>query len=300
MQDWNDLYYFAQAVNHGGFAAAGRALNQPKSKLSRRVAQLEDRLGVRLIERSSRRFLLTEIGQGFYESCKSMLSEAERAEAVVAQVHREPAGYVLMSCPIGFAGHLSETLPGFLKRYPQIKLQVMITNRFVDLHEERIDVSVRMRTTQENDESLTALGLGKVRRILVASPEMAAQLSGINHVAELAQVPTVSMTNAGRYDAWRFISPEGAEVEFKHEPRFACTDQQALINAVSAGIGVGLMLDYVCAKEIENGTLVRLLPAWQAVIGNVYLVHRGRRGLSPAVRALVDFLASLFDEPFIQ
>ncbi|HEX9447276.1 MAG TPA: LysR family transcriptional regulator, partial [Dongiaceae bacterium] len=129
MQDLNDLFFFAEVVAHGGFAAAGRALRQPKSKLSRRVAQLEERLGVRLIERSSRRFRVTEIGQSYYAHCRTALAEVARAEAAVAQAQAEPKGLIRVSCPIGLMEPIGEILPDFMTRHPKVKVQILATNR---------------------------------------------------------------------------------------------------------------------------------------------------------------------------
>jgi DNA-binding transcriptional LysR family regulator len=122
MQDLNDFYYFAEVVAHGGFAAAGRALNIPKSKLSRRIAQLEQRLDARLIERSTRRFRVTEVGQAFYERCRTLLMDAESAEAVVAEARGEPQGVVRFSCPIGLVEPLQPLIAAYLEDHPKVRL----------------------------------------------------------------------------------------------------------------------------------------------------------------------------------
>ena len=120
--DLNDYAYFAEVVAHGGFAAAGRALREPKSKLSRRIAGLEERLGLRLIERSSRRFRVTDTGQAFYERCRAMLAEAEQAEALVMQARAEPHGRIRVSCPTGMIEAISGLISSFLARYPKVRL----------------------------------------------------------------------------------------------------------------------------------------------------------------------------------
>src|SRR3954453_17995785 len=145
MQDLNDYALFAAVILHGGFASAGRAVGMPKSTLSRRIATLEARLGIRLIERSSRRFRVTEIGQAFNDRCRAMLAEAEQAEALVVQAQSEPQGQVRFSCPHGLVEVLSSGLPAFLARYPKVRLQVIATDRAVDLIAERIDLALRVR-----------------------------------------------------------------------------------------------------------------------------------------------------------
>jgi DNA-binding transcriptional LysR family regulator len=188
--DLNDYIYFAEVVAHGGFAPAGRSLRQPKSKLSRRVAGLEARLGVRLIERSTRRFRVTEVGQAFYERCRAIMLEAEQAEAVVAQAQAEPHGRVRFSCPTGLVETLSASLPDFLARHPKVHLQVIAIDRAVDLIAERIDVALRVRTALTSDAELTMRSLGRSRRILVASPAFANGVS--TDIAGLETLPTLS------------------------------------------------------------------------------------------------------------
>lgn len=144
--DLNDLAYFAEVVNHGGFAAAGRALREPKSKLSRRVSGLEERLGLRLIERSSRRFRVTETGQEFYERCRAMLAAAEQAEALVLEAQAEPHGRIRFSCPTGMVAPVSDLITSFLARFPKVRIQLVATDRGVDLIDERIDLALRVRT----------------------------------------------------------------------------------------------------------------------------------------------------------
>src|SRR3984957_7352125 len=176
MQDLNDILYFSQVVTHGGFAAAGRALHVPKSKLSRRVAQLEDRMGARLIERSSRRFRVTEIGGAFYEQCQTALTAAERAEAIVVASLTEPRGVVRFSCPTGLVEIVSRALPDFLKLYPRGRVQIVAVDRAVDLIKEHIDVALRVRLKLDTDASLTVRTVAHSRRILVASPILANDL----------------------------------------------------------------------------------------------------------------------------
>src|SRR5258708_1616973 len=188
MQDLNDFYYFVEVVTHGGFASAGRALGAPKSKLSRRIAQLEDRLGVRLIERSTRRFRVTDLGRIFYERCRGMMTEVEGAEAIVAEMLGEPGGLIRFSCPLAMMEPITPVLTTWLARHLAVHLEIIATNRTVDLIEERIDVALRVRETLDRDLSLTMRSLAVSHRILVASPEVAAAIgkdAGISQLAAL-------------------------------------------------------------------------------------------------------------------
>ncbi|WP_437562804.1 LysR family transcriptional regulator [Sorangium sp. So ce542] len=292
MQDLNDFFFFAEVVANGGFAKAGRALRQPKSKLSRRIAQLEARLGVRLIERSSRRFSVTEVGQAFYERCRSVMSEVALAEAVVAEAQGEPQGLVRLSCPTGLMELVGPILPSFMERYPRVALQVIPTNRRVDLIEERIDIALRVRTKLDTDATLTRKTLAKSRRLLVASPALARRLGGAPEIAALASVPTLSQSEQAGGDAWELVGPDGQTHVVHHAPRLSCGDFAALREAAIAGLGVALLPDHIAAADLRAGKLVRVFPEWYVTEGIVHLVFTSRRGLPPAVRALIEHLAS--------
>ena len=150
MQDLNDLYFYVQIVDHGGFAPAGRALGLPKSTLSRRLAALEERLGVRLIQRSSRHFSVTEIGQMYYQRCVAMLVEADSAQDIIERHRSEPQGSVRISCPLALLDYgVNELLARYMAAYPQVKLEVESTNRRVDVIREGFDVALRVRAAQD-------------------------------------------------------------------------------------------------------------------------------------------------------
>jgi DNA-binding transcriptional LysR family regulator len=289
--DLNDLAYFAEIVTHGGFAAAGRALQEPKSKLSRRIAGLEERLGLRLIERSSRRFRVTETGQAFYERCRAMLAEAEQAEALVMQAQVEPHGRVRFSCPTGMVGPVSGVITSFLVRYPKVRLQLVVTDRGVDLIEERIDLALRVRVELTTDAELTVRSLGQSIRILVASPQVASLISSVE---QLATSPTLSTNDEQDVVNWDLVADDGRKHTVRVEPRIGCADRDQLLSAALAGLGVALLPDRVCRPALNAGQLVRVLPDWHGQIGIVHLVFTTRRGLSPAVRALIDHLAKDF------
>ncbi|MGT2480894.1 LysR family transcriptional regulator [Methylobacterium oryzae CBMB20] len=290
--DLNDYVYFAEVVSHGGFAAAGRALHQPKSKLSRRIAALETRLGARLIERSSRRFRVTEVGQGFYERCRAMMLEAERAEALVAEAQAEPHGRIRMSCPTGLAAIVAARVRGFLVRYPKVRLQLVVTDRPVDLIEERIDVALRVRLDLTSDASLTMRTLGSSRWILVAAPQVARRLGP--DIAALATVPTLGTRDDPGEAEWRLERGDGTVFTLRHEPRLTCSDFGALRDAAADGLGVAFLPDHACTDAVAAGRLVPVYPEWRGQRGIVHIVFTTRRGLPPAVRVLIDHLAVTF------
>ncbi|MET0207605.1 MAG: LysR family transcriptional regulator [Burkholderiaceae bacterium] len=292
--DLNDLYYFAQVVEQRGFAAAGRVLHEPKSKLSRRISALETRLGVRLLERSSRSFRVTEVGEAFYEHCKNISREAGDAQALVAQTHAEPQGKIRFSCPTGLLDLLSPSLPAFLHRYPKLRLQVLAVDRPVDLIQEGIDLALRVRIEMTSDSGLIMRTLGMSRRILVASPSTARGIGA--RIESLPELSTLSTDDTTGDVVWRLEGPGGEVRKIQIEPRLACADFEAVRNAAVAGLGVAFLPDHTCRDLLEAGSLVRVFPEWRGLEGTVHLVFTTRRGLPLAVRAFIDHLVAAFPE----
>lgn len=291
--DLNDYVLFAEVVAHGGFAAAGRALRQPKSTLSRRIAALETRLGVRLIERSTRRFRVTEVGQAFHERCRLLMLDAQQADAVVAEALSEPHGLVRCSCPVNLVETLSPIFLAYMRRYPRVRLQIVATDRPIDLIAERVDLAIRVRLSLETDAALTLRTLGGSTRILVADPELA-QRCERRDLATLADLPTLSPTDQLGELEWELVDAEGEARTVRHTPRMTCGDYAALREAAAAGLGVALLPDHACRDLLASGRLVRVFPDWSSRVGIVHVVFTTRRGLPPAVRALIDQLAEAF------
>ena len=174
MRDFNDLQFFAAVVQHHGFSAGARALGLPKSRVSRRVAELEERLGVRLLDRTTRGMNLTEVGQQVFEHARAAVIEAEAAEDAALRMQSEPRGLVRMSCPLGLQTAVAAGLPRFLAAHPRLRLQCIVTNRRVNLIHEGIDVAIRVRERLDTDAELQMKRIGVSKRILVASPTLLA------------------------------------------------------------------------------------------------------------------------------
>jgi DNA-binding transcriptional LysR family regulator len=292
VQDLNDLYLFSAVVTHKGFSAAARALHLPKSRLSKRVARLEEQLGVRLLERSTRAMRVTDVGQAFFEKCEVVLSGVEAAKAVVAETLSEPKGIVRVSCPPALAKTLlARALPSFATRYPLVRVLVSALNRPVDLIDERIDVALRARSNLQTDPDLMMRVLWRGKSILVASPEFVAQHAPIT-VAALSQLPTLSPRDDVERDTWRLLGPDAETVEISIQARIACNDFDVILSAAYAGLGVALLPEYVCAAQLASGGLVRVLPEWGSPEVTIHLVFTARRGLPPAVRAFIDHLVA--------
>lgn len=295
MQDLNDLYYYVQVVDHGGFAPAGRALGMPKSKLSRRVALLEERLGVRLIQRSTRRFTVTEIGQTYYTHCKAMLVEAQAAEEAIALTHAQPRGIVRMTCPVALLdARISDMVADFLVAHPLVEIHLEETNRRVDVLGEGIDVAIRVRPPPLEDSDLVMRVLGERNQCLVACPQLLEQIGTPQSPADLAGLPSMDLGLPQHEHAWNLIGPDGAHAAIRHKPRLVTRGMLALRSAAVAGVGIVQLPTMIVREQLERGELVRVIPGWAPRREIVHAVFASRRGLLPAVRTLVDFLAERF------
>lgn len=291
-QDLNDLYYYVQVVDHGGFAQAGRALGVPKSKLSRRIGKLEERLGVRLIQRSSRSFSVTELGQVYYGRCRAMLVEADAAQTVIESTHAEPCGIVRLSCPIGLLhAHVGEMLADFAALYPGVSVQLTGINRAVDVVAEGLDLAIRVRPLPLDDSDLAMRVLGYAAQYLVASPALIERHGMPRSPVDLVPWPSLGH---GPGQAWTLLGGDGAQAAQHHEPKFMTTDMLTLRQAAIAGIGVVQLPAMMVRAELADGRLVRLLPDWAPRREIIHIVFPSRRGLLPSVRALIDFLAERF------
>lgn len=293
MRDLNDLNFFASVVAHEGFSAAARALGVPKSRLSRRVAALEAQLGVRLVERSSRRFKVTDVGRDVYRHARAVLSEAEAIEEVVSRLKAEPQGLVRISCPPGADRLLGAALPKFLARHPQLRVQVIVSNRRVDLIEEGVDIAVRARDELDGHADLQVKIITRLGRMLVASPAFVAAHGEPGTPAEVAAFPTLSLTGQPGLDRWTLVNEEGREEAILHEPRVSASTYPILRQAAINGVGIAILPEYVCRELLEDGRLVRILPGWASRQGILHLVYTSKRGLLPGVRAVIDFAAEV-------
>ena len=293
MRDLNDLNFFAAVVANGGFSAAARALGSPKSRISRRVAALEAQLGVRLIERSTRRFKVTEVGQDVYQHARAALTEAEAIEEVVQRLKAEPQGLVRISCPLDIDRLLGAALPGFLARHPRLRVQVIVSNRRVDLIEESVDIAIRVREKLDTDAELQVKMISRSGGMMVASPGVLAAYPEPAAPADVASLPTLGHTDRPGLDRWTVVNAAGEEAEIAHEPRLSASTFPILRQAAIEGMGVALLPEYACRELLQQGQLVRILPEWTAREGMLHLVFTSRRGLLPGVRALIDFLAEV-------
>ncbi|MCF5041339.1 LysR family transcriptional regulator [Pseudomonas sp. PA-7-1E] len=298
MFDLNELFLYAKVVEYGGFAAAGRALNLPKSTLSRRVSQLEARLGARLIQRSTRQFQVTDIGQAYYRHCVAMIAEAESAEDVIAFNKSEPRGVIRLSCTTALLNYwVAPMLAQFMAQCASVELNVKSFNRKVDIISEGYDMALNLCFPPLESSELVMKVLAKSPQVLVASATFLQDAPLPSLPADLAGLATIHWGNPLLAYLWDLTGPDGATAQVAHTPRLVSDDMSTLKNAALAGVGIANLPQVVVKDELADGRLIAVLPEWQPAEGVITAVFPSRRGLMPSVRSLIDFLGDAFEAP---
>ncbi|MBW9113911.1 LysR family transcriptional regulator [Rhizobium cauense] len=291
MLDLKDVYFFVQVVDRGGFTAAGESLRVPKSTLSHRVRELEDSLGVRLINRTSRQFGMTDVGAEFYQHALQLIQSADTAEEFVRQRLHEPSGTIRITTAVEIAQFaLRDVIPIFLNRYPKVRIVEIATDRLVDMVAEGFDLALRGHVASLQNSTLVQRGIASVPWYLFASPEYLRQAGEVADPDNLSSHSTLANDRHGA-QVWRLKGPLGQEVEVPIEPRFLSNNMIALKEAACANLGVAALPGYMCREDIEAGRLCQILPGWMAADARMSALIPYKSGLLPAVRSLVDFLA---------
>lgn len=305
IDDLNDLYLFARVVEAGGFAAAERDTGIPKSRLSRRIAALEKQLGVRLIHRSAHAFNVTDVGESVYKHARAMADQAQAAVATVADSLNEPSGLIrisssVLTAELNLAGWLGE----FMCRHPKVRVSLELSNRFVDLLAERIDLAIRFSTEPLASADLVARPLGTSRMVLVASPRLLEKYGTPTDLADLAKLPALGQGTLESIRPWSFKGPDGTVVLHHPEARLVVENIIALREAAIRGAGVIQLPWNACEAEIQRGDLRVILDRYSSISPGIYFLYPSRHGVPAAVRALLDFLEERFraahSEPALQ
>lgn len=293
MQDLNDLYYFVQVVEHGGFAAAGRALGIPKSKLSRRILELEERLGARLLHRSTRKLVVTDLGQEYYRHCVAMLIEAGAAQEAIDRSRSEPQGLIRVSAPPALiCFEVAPMIARYMSANPRVVVELLSTSRHVDVIGEGIDVALRVRFPPLEQTELVMRALGESPQRMVGTPALIAGMALPLLPADLGAMPSLDLAPMLPKHIWELHDAGGACVRIFHKPRLVTDDMAQLLHAALQGIGIVKLPTMVVDAHIETGALVDVMPGWMPLGGIVHAVFPSRRGLLPSVRSLIDFLAA--------
>lgn len=293
MQDLNDLRFFVVVVEQNGFAAAARKLNMPRSRLSRRIGLLEESLGVRLIQRTTRHFAVTDIGQEYYRHCVAMLVEAEAAQEVIDRMRSEPQGVVRVSCPSSMIYfQIGDLIARFMKENPKVDVLLESTNRRVDVLREGFDLAIRVRFPPLDDSDLVIRKLADSPQRLVASPSVIADFKRALVPADLTALPSLAWDPQRADHEWCLENAEGATARVHHKPRLMTEDMVALRMAALQGLGVCQLPTMVIREDLREGRLVDVLPEWAPRAGILHAAFPSRRGLLPSVRSLLDFLGA--------
>ena len=280
---------FACVVDEGGFSAAARALDLTPSAVSKQVSRLEDRLGVRLLNRTTRHISLTDEGRAFYERAARIVSEIEEAEESIAAQHGHVRGTLRVASTVVFAKHhVLPLLPEFFKRYPELEVSLEVTDRSVDLVEEGVDVAIRF-TEQLSDRTLVARRLAVNRRVICAAPSYLETHGVPQTPKELSTHNCLRLYTISSFNDWEFEGPDGTAIVHV-SGNFETNSADALYHAVLAGLGVARLSTYVIGPDLKSGRLVRLLPEYVHEKADILAIYPERRNLPPKTRVFIEFL----------
>jgi len=298
MDRFRELETFVAVVEAGSFVLAAEKLRISKSVASRIVAELEERLGGRLLQRTTRRLSLTEAGQAYFERCLQILDEIAEADSAVGRFSSEAVGVLKVNAPLTFGTrYLAHCWGPFLERHPKVRLDVTLIDRQVDLVSEGFDMAVRI-TAQLQESSLIASKLASSKVVMCATPAYLERHGTPQSPAELARHEMISYAYWHGGDMVRLASAEGSE-GVRIAPRLRVNNGDTCRAAALNGLGIILQPTFIVGEDLAAGRLVEILPAWHTDEVGVYAVYPVRRHLSGKVRALVDFLADAFrDEPW--
>ncbi|RUO72996.1 LysR family transcriptional regulator [Idiomarina ramblicola] len=293
--DVTNYYLFAQVIASGSISAASRELSLPKSTISRRMAQLEQEQGTRLFHRSRSGLKLTDVGREFLVHCERLVSAAESAQQVTQRLLEKPRGKVEISAPYALSQSLLvQVLPEFMSLYPEVEIQLIVTNRPVNLIEEGIDIALRVRPTIE-DSSLIARPISPAPQTLYIAPALIKNDS-ILEPEDLQKFEHLSMHYThGRY-GYELTHSSGSQKNIRIKPRLISDDMIVLREAAINKLGIASLPNYLCTEAVNNGELVPVLTDWHLPVGIMHMTYSHRRGILPSVRVLIDFLAEKLPE----
>jgi DNA-binding transcriptional LysR family regulator len=290
--DLSAMAAFVQVVEGRSFSVAARGLGLTRSAVSRQIAGLEDRLGARLLNRTTRRLSLTEAGAVYYEHCARILAEAVAAERAVADLDAAPRGLLRINAPMSFGqNHLGPAVAEFLAVHPALKVELTLDDRVVDLVGEGYDVAVRIAELPPS--TLIARRLAVNRRVLCAAPAYLARAGRPRRPEDLTRHACLGYTYLATGNDWRFRGPDGP-VSVRIDGAISANNGDVLRQMGLAGLGILLAPTFIVGDDLRSGALLPLLEDWSDADTGIYAVYPPTRHLSPKVRAFVDFLAARF------
>lgn len=288
--DLGAITVFLRVIDSGSFSGAARQLAMPKSTVSRKIAELEAHVGARLLQRTTRKLGLTDIGRIFYEHAVRIAAEVDEASQAVGRMQAAPRGLLRVTAPLAF-GMLGPIIAEYLRKHEEVRLEVHCTDRTVDLVDERFDIAIR--AARLADSSLTARTLGSIKRVLIAAPGYCKEHGTPRAPAELAEHACLVFGAGAAPNVWTLES-EGKRAEVRVVPRLTLNDPELLRSAALAGVGIALLPEFVCAEDIREKRLRHVLPDWGSAAMPVHAVYPTARLLSPAAAAFIELVRKRF------
>lgn len=294
MDRFNSMTLFIEVVNGGGFTAAAEKTSLSRAQVSKSIMQLEAHLGTRLLNRTTRRVSLTEIGRIYYERCKTILYDIEEIEAIAGEQTSKPRGTLTLNAPTSFATlHLSEAIPHYIKQYPEMQISLRLADRFVDVVAEGFDLVIRIAELE--DTSLIARKIAPCKRVFCAAPDYLKQKGTPGVPRDLANHDCLIYSNELKPDNWELHGPEGAEFIKVNGP--VCADNGDILKAAAvSGLGITLLPTFIVGPDICAGRLQQVLADYCPPEISIYAIFPSRRYLSAKVRTFVDFLSDYFGD----
>lgn len=297
MDQLSALRAFCRVVEAGGFSAAAAEINVSHTVMSKQVRQLETLLGAQLLNRTTRRLALTEAGQTYYERARRILDDLHDADLAVSRHHAIPRGTLRINAPMAFGTiDMGRWLPSFMARYPELKVDLVCNDRFVDLIEEGFDVAVRLARDMP-DSSLMARKLATTDTMLVASPGYLKRRGTPSRPEDLAAHNCLTYTLVPRPNEWVLTSSDGTRTTVMVSGSFQSNTGIALRSAALAGTGIATTASFIVHDDLARGDLVSVLPGFRLRPRDIYAVYPHNRHLSPKVRAFVDFASEVYRSP---
>lgn len=291
MHSFDDYYYFYLVVKHGGFSAASEASNITKSKLSRRILGLEAKYNITLIQRSTRHFKVTTLGQELYEECIKIIQQVDCAHNVLLKQKSEPEGLVKISCPpVMMERQIRPLLNQFLKNHPKVQVELELSSRRVDVLHDDIDLAIRTNFAENEDSSIIVRDVIKTVHCLVVSPEV---LQGrvLEHITELSEFPSIVLGTQKNRHQWHLHHlAQQEQIEIPLNPRIKSNDLAGAYYAVLDGLGIADLPNLTVKDDIEAGRLIHLFPEWCSNVGTIQLVYASRKGQRLVMEQLIEYL----------
>jgi DNA-binding transcriptional LysR family regulator len=295
MDRFTALAVFVKVVEAQSFAAAARDFGLSPAMVSKHVRALEERLGVRLLNRTTRRLSLTEVGRGYYERARQILADLEDADRSASDLHAAPRGTLKLNAPFSFGiRHVGPAIAGYLAAYPEVTVEVTLSDRYIDLLAEGVDVALRIGRLA--DSSLIARRLAPIRLVACTSADYLARRGTPRTPRDLAAHDCLLYTYAASAEEWHFIGPGGADEVVRVSGRLFADNGDILVSAALGGLGIALLPTFIAGEHVQAGRLVTLLQGFAAPEAALYAVYPPGRHLSAKLRSFIDFLAARFGE----